>query len=54
MSANGVQPSVVGRGGLAKLIELVRSHTYLYDVTDGRHRDAQLIYNIWENIAKGS
>ena len=34
-----------------KLVQLVRSHIFIYDVKSDKHRDAQRLQKVWESIS---
>ena len=34
-----------------KLVELVRSHVFIYDVKSDKHMDAQWLQDVWESIS---
>ena len=34
-----------------KLVELVRTHVFIYDVKSDKHRDGQRLQNVWESIS---
>ena len=34
-----------------KLVDLVRSHVFIYDVKSDKHRDRERLHNVWESIS---